>query len=313
MIKSDLATEIYEASSSNYTHGRNGYSICKITPHHMAGVLSAEECGRIFQNPSRQASSNYGIGNDGTIACYVGEENRAWTSGNRENDYQAITIEVSDCDYGYPWPISDEAWNSLVNLCVDICKRYDFRLNYTGDKNGSLTRHNMFQNTDCPGQYLQDRFEELEQVVNAILDGDTPTPPTPPEPTPLRDLVISVQQWLNSYGYSTSVDGIVGEQTFRNIVKVYQNELNKQFGADLVVDGIYGDNTYNASWRTISKGAKGNITKSAQAMLICKGYEVALDGIYGDDTEYTIRGYQNDIGLDPTGNLDQDTTAQLFT
>ena len=69
--KSDLATEVYEADSNNYTHGRNGYSICKITPHHMAGVLSAEECGRIFQNPSRQASSNYGIGNDGEIACYV--------------------------------------------------------------------------------------------------------------------------------------------------------------------------------------------------------------------------------------------------
>ena len=39
----------------------------------MAGVLSAEACGRIFQNANRQASSNYGIGNDGKIACYVGE------------------------------------------------------------------------------------------------------------------------------------------------------------------------------------------------------------------------------------------------
>lgn len=150
MVKSDLATEVYEASTNNYTQGRNGYSVCKITPHHMAGVLSAEQCGRIFQNPNRQASSNYGIGNDGEIACYVGEENRAWTSGNRENDYQAITIEVSDCEYSDPWTISDKAWDSLVNLCVDICRRYNFRLNYTGDKYGSLTRHNMFANTDCP-------------------------------------------------------------------------------------------------------------------------------------------------------------------
>lgn len=246
-----------------------------------------------------------------------GEENRAWTSGNRENDYQAITIEVSDCDYGYPWPISDNAWNSLVNLCVDICRRYNFRLNYTGDRYGSLTRHNMFQNTDCPGEYLQSRFPELADIVNKILDGDTPTPPAPTPPAPQNELVKTVQRWLNDYGYNTTVDGIAGKQTCSNVVKVYQNELNEQFGAGLVVDGIYGDKTYNASWRTISKGAKGNITKSIQAMLICKGYEVALDGIYANDTEFTLNGYQHDIGMEipeeDYGKLTQDTSAQLFT
>ena len=43
------------------------YKICKFTPHHMAGILTGEQCGKIFQNPNRQASSNYGIGNDGRI------------------------------------------------------------------------------------------------------------------------------------------------------------------------------------------------------------------------------------------------------
>ena len=171
----------------------------------------------------------------------------------------------------------------------------------------------MFQNTDCPGEYLQSRFPELADTVNKILDGDTPTPPAPTPPAPQNELVKTVQRWLNDYGYNTTVDGIAGEQTFKNIVKVYQNELNKQFGAGLDVDGIYGDKTYNASWRTISKGAKGNITKSIQAMLICKGYEVALDGIYGNDTEYTVAGYQKDIGIESTGAVDQDTSAQLYT
>lgn len=140
------------ASSSNYTNGRKSYKICKITPHHMAGVLSGEQCARIFQNPNRQASANYCIGNDGGIVGCVDENNRAWTSSSSSNDCQAITIEVSNSSVGGDYPISDAAWNSLINLCVDICKRYNFKLTYDGTANGSLTRHNMFANTNCPRQ-----------------------------------------------------------------------------------------------------------------------------------------------------------------
>ena len=177
MSRSSLATRYVPASTNNYTQGRRGYKICKITPHHMAGKLSAQRCGELFQNPNRQASSNYGIGYDGEIACYVDEENRAWTSSNRANDCQAITIEVSNSGTGGNWLIPDAAWNSLVNLCVDICKRYGFRLTYDGTPNGSLTRHNMFANTNCPGPYLQGRFPELVQVVNSRLDGENKPEP----------------------------------------------------------------------------------------------------------------------------------------
>lgn len=36
MTKSPLTNEVVLADSSNYTHGRKGYNICKITPHHTA-------------------------------------------------------------------------------------------------------------------------------------------------------------------------------------------------------------------------------------------------------------------------------------
>lgn len=180
MSRSSLASIYVPASTNNYTQGRRGYKVCKITPHHMAGKLTARQCGNIFANPNRQASSNYGIGYDGEIACYVDEENRAWTSSNRANDCQAITIEVANSANGEPWPISDAAWNSLVKLCVDICRRYGFRLTYDGTPNGSLTRHDMFANTNCPGKTLGGRFKELADTVNAQLDGKVePTPSTP--------------------------------------------------------------------------------------------------------------------------------------
>lgn len=176
MSYSNLAAAKYAADTSNYTQGRRGYKICKFTPHHMAGVLTAEQCGKVFAKPSRNASSNYGIGNDGTIACYVDEENRGWASSSSANDCQAITVEVSNCEVGGDWKISDAAWNSLVNLAVDVCRRYNFRLNYDGTPNGSLTTHDMFKKTTCPGPYLKRRMGELAFVVNSILDGEKPAP-----------------------------------------------------------------------------------------------------------------------------------------
>ena len=173
MSRSSLTKAYIPANTSNYTKGRNGYKVCKITPHHMAGKLTGTQCAKLFQTKGRGASANYCIGYQGDIVCAVDEENRAWTSANRTNDYQAITIEVANDQIGGNWHISDAAWNSLVNLCVDICRRYNFKLNYTGNKNGSLTRHNMFAKTTCPGPYLQSRFQELADVVNAKL---APTP-----------------------------------------------------------------------------------------------------------------------------------------
>ena len=163
----------YTKISPNSTNPRNN-TIKKITIHHMAGNLSIEECGNLFANPSRQASSNYGIGTDGRVGLYVQEKNRAWTSGSPDNDNQAITIEVAN-DGGAPdWHISDKALASLINLCVDICKRNGIaKLNYTGDATGNLTMHCFFQATACPGPYLKSKFTYIATEVNKKLTAST--------------------------------------------------------------------------------------------------------------------------------------------
>lgn len=175
MSYSSLTNKYIPASTDNYMRGRGGYKVCKITPHHMACQWSAERCAQSFQVSGRMASANYCIGSDGTIVANVDEENRAWTSSNYYNDCQAITIEIAN-DNTNTWTISSKAWNALVNLCVDICKRYGFRLNYTGNANGSLTEHRMFAATSCPGPYLHSKMQQLAQEVNARLDGQTVAP-----------------------------------------------------------------------------------------------------------------------------------------
>ena len=189
---SSLISSIIPASINNYASGRTKYGktyrVCKITPHHMSGKLSAQRCGEIFEDPTRYASSNYGIGYNGEIYGYVDEDDRAFTSSNAINDAQAITIECSNASNSDPdWPLTEATWNSLINLCVDICRRYDFRLVYDGTPNGSLTRHNMFADTDCPGPWLQRHLPELAQIVNNILDGGQPEPtPDPGGDEPVR-------------------------------------------------------------------------------------------------------------------------------
>ncbi len=140
--------------------------INKITPHHMAGNMSAKDCPYYHFSGDRQASANYYIGTDGTIWGGVPEEYRAWTSSSWENDNQAITIEVANSATGGNWPVSDAAFNALVRLCKDICTRYGIFLAWTGNASGTLTCHDMFAATNCPGQYLKSKFPELVQLVN---------------------------------------------------------------------------------------------------------------------------------------------------
>lgn len=179
MTFSKLVTSTHETDKCN---DRQGNAICKITPHHMAGVMSGASCGAYLQSTDREASANYCIGVDGDIDGGVPEENRAWTSSSWDNDKNAITIECSDCDDN--WNISDATWNALVNLCVDVCQRYGFTLNYTGDASGSLTEHRMFANTECPGEPLHNRMQELADTVNARLNNQ-PEPQPEPSPEPV--------------------------------------------------------------------------------------------------------------------------------
>lgn len=147
---SKLANAVYIAYSGNYQKGRNGYTQCKITPHQMAGKLTGKQCAvNIFGKVGRKASANYCIGYAGDIVCNVDESDRAYTSSSKWNDSQAITVEISNSANGTDH-ITDESWNSFINLCVDICQRYNFRLTYDGTKNGSLTTHDMYANTNCP-------------------------------------------------------------------------------------------------------------------------------------------------------------------
>lgn len=169
----------YSKISPNKTSPRK-HKIDTITIHCMAGNISIESCGDIFYNIDRKASSNYGIGSDGRIAMYVEESDRSWCSSNADNDNRAITIEVAN-DGGAEtgWHVSENAYNSLIKLLVDICQRNGIReLLWKGDKSligqvdkQNMTVHRWFAPKACPGDYLYNMHGEIAKAVNSILNG----------------------------------------------------------------------------------------------------------------------------------------------
>lgn len=183
MSNSSLVTVRVPADPSNYTRGRNT-KITDITIHHMAGVLSAEQCGGIFARAGRNGSSHYGIGNGGEIGQYVNEEDTAWTNSNWPSNCRSVTIETSNSATGGEWPVGDAAYNSLIKLVADIAKRNNLGTLVAGQ---NLTWHSMFAPTTCPGDYLRARVEEIARKANEI-NGGGPAPT--PTPTPTGDFKV---------------------------------------------------------------------------------------------------------------------------
>ena len=172
----------YAKLSPNHS-GKRNHVIDTISIHCMAGDLTVETCGNLFANPSRKASSNYGIGSDGRIALYVEECNRSWCTSSKSNDNRAITIEVANNGGAPDWPVSDAAYNSLIALLVDICQRNGIRkLLWKGDKSltgqvdkQNMTVHRWFAAKACPGDYLYNRHGAIAEAVNKRLEDDNMT------------------------------------------------------------------------------------------------------------------------------------------
>ena len=198
MSNSSLVT--YTRITKNRTHPRN-HVIDTITIHCFVGQVTAQQGCDAFVSMSG-ASSNYVVGHDGSIGMSVEEQDRAWTSGGKDgngnpirvngisgsdNDHRAVTIEVAS-DTKAPYAVTDAAYEALIKLLADICKRNGIpKLLWKGDKSlvgqvdkQNLTVHRWFAYKECPGEFLYERHEDLCNKVNAILgEGEETTPPTP--------------------------------------------------------------------------------------------------------------------------------------
>lgn len=238
----------YTKISPNRTAGRTA-KVDTITIHCVVGQCSVEALGSLFANASYRASSNYGIGADGRVGCYVNECDRSWCSSSSYNDNRAVTIECAS-DTTEPLAVRDVVYEKCIQLVADICKRNGIKkLIWSTNKNErvnhlngcNMTVHRDYANKSCPGSFLYNRMGDIAAKANAILGNPDyrPTLKKGDSGSYVKELqtdLIKLGYNLNPYG----ADGDFGNTT-ESAVRLYQAEH------DLTVDGICGD----ATWKSI--------------------------------------------------------------
>lgn len=169
----------YTKISPNRTSPRN-HKIDTVSIHCAAGQFTAKNLLNLSRfvnyNSEGGASCNYAIGYDGSIGMGVEEKDRSWCTSSRSNDHRAITIEVSS-ESKHPYKVTDEAYDALIELLVDICKRNNIKeLKWRADRSligktskQNMTVHRWFANKACPGDYLYERHGKIAAEVNKRL------------------------------------------------------------------------------------------------------------------------------------------------
>lgn len=120
------------------------------------------------------ASSHYIIGLEGEIIRCIPDNEVAFHSGSYSMNRKSIGIE--DCHLDWDGKFNDNTYNSLVELCANLCKQYGISIN-------NLIRHYDVTGKECPRYYVRNENEwiKFKQDVQNKINGGTVTP-VPVEP-----------------------------------------------------------------------------------------------------------------------------------
>lgn len=160
------------------------YDFSRLTPHVIVGQCTSKQGASLprftVYNGQNGASCSYTIGTVGDITGCVDEANRPWTTSNRDNDHRAITFEIAS-DPKHPYAITDAAYNAMLDLMTDICRRHGkTKVLWLGTKEATLaykvkkdevvlTAHRWFAAKACPGDYLYQREGAIAEEVTRRL------------------------------------------------------------------------------------------------------------------------------------------------
>lgn len=320
--------------SPNYG-SRNGWKPDMIVLHICEGTFSGSVSW--LCNPASETSSHYVTGKNGELEQLVDLDMAAWCNGTsvkegamydyrrstnrlvRERktnaNYYSISIENEGYSYkdGYG-ELTEPQYQTVLKLCKELIAKYNIPV----DREHIVGHYEIApkEKPNCPGSKFQwDRL--MSDLKGGSSNEKAPTNTNTSSSTNnASSIVKTIQKGYNSKWGSTlgrvAEDNIYGPDTKKHLTMALQQELNVQFGAGLNRDGIFGNLTKNA-FRTVKKGARGNITWLCQAMLYIKGYDPnGLDGIFGDGMYKCIRQYQTDKKLGVDGFLGKNTAYSLF-
>ena len=120
---------------------------------------------------STSASSHYIIGLNGEIIRCIPDDEVAFHSGSYSMNRKSIGIE--DCHPDWNGKFTDDTYNALVELCADLCKKYEISIN-------NVIRHYDVTGKNCPKYYVehQDEWNKLKQDIYNKINGTSVEVPT---------------------------------------------------------------------------------------------------------------------------------------
>ena len=294
MSNTSLDYKEYKANSNNYSVGRAGNKIKKVTIHHMAGVLTAKQCGNIFQDANRKASSNYGIGKNAELGLYVDEENTSYADANLESNRTSVTIECSNSSTGGEWPVSSKVLNKLIELITDIFKRNGIKKAIKGE---TITWHSMYSATTCPGDYLRGKMDYICKKVNEKLGKET----TSTNETKITEVTVTTDKGLNLRKEANTSSAVLGAFSKGTIIPIYK--INKNWGK---TDGgwVCLDYTsYNSNTESAPKNyTTGRYEVTAEVLTVRKEPSTVADWLrYSQLTANAQKQVYEKCGYKPNG------------
>lgn len=206
---------------------------------------------------------------------------REGNKNNRLEDRNISMYSASIMGYGIP------KWDSQTNNIVDV--------------NTVITPNNGDTYTVKRGDCLSAIAKAHNVTVRDLVEWNKISNPD----------IINVGQVLKVKGTST-VENKKPQTTTKPDSKVnewvlkLQQQLNIQFGAGLVEDGIAGPITLGATV-VVSYGAQGEITK-----LIQEKVKAVIDGEFGPETEKAVKTYQKNKKLIIDGIVGHETWRSLL-
>ena len=113
------------------------------------------------------ASSHYIIGLNGEIIRCIPEDEVAFHSGSYGMNRKSIGIET--CHPDWEGKFAESTYNSLVELCADICRREELTIN-------DIIRHYDVTGKECPRYYVRNESEWIKfknDVANRLGQATT--------------------------------------------------------------------------------------------------------------------------------------------
>ncbi|MDG4797600.1 N-acetylmuramoyl-L-alanine amidase [Micromonospora sp. WMMD1082] len=194
--------------------------------------------------------------------------------------------------------------DSLVRLCVTICRRYGLHAH-------DIFGHWDFRTTQCPGAAFYRQFPALRRQVFRALGTSLRDVPVRRWPDLWRFVnappVQVVQYLLAHHGYPVEPTGVFDAATVAAV-----QDWQARNGLPVDVDATLTAGTWETLAPRLRGDAAGLPVTAVQYLLHLKGYaDVTVTGSFDRPTRRAVQDLQNLHGLPRSGAVDTDTWCAI--